>query len=196
MPDSAKTEPVRDIEEYLGETLRRVDSSLLEEWERLRNPEFKAVEQDELQVPGAAEAAADITRDAKLFTNAIRVRIFSFLASLARGMYTDALESFCDDQSEAPILQDAQGVRWSDVRLRDELQKYTAEHGKFRLDAEGRAVRHTIIDKKEQEGFWLVQQMLQDYQDVNDAFIEFSVDLAASRLAGTAVVGLRGWGRV
>ena len=196
VPDSAKTDPVRDIEEYLGETLRRVDSSLLEEWERLRNPDFKAIEQTELQVPGAAEAAADITRDNKLFTSAIRARIFSFLASLARGMYTDALESFCDDQSEAPILLDPQGVRWSDMRLRDEYALYTQEHGKFRLDAEGRATRHTIIDKKDQEGFWTVQQLLQDYQDINDAFIEFTVDLAASRVAGTAVVSLRGFGRV
>jgi superfamily II RNA helicase len=40
VPTQVKTEEVLEMENYLGEMIRRVDSSLLEEWERLRNPEF------------------------------------------------------------------------------------------------------------------------------------------------------------
>ena len=36
VPDEAKTEDVRDLVEWLGETVRQVDSSLLDEWDRLR----------------------------------------------------------------------------------------------------------------------------------------------------------------
>ena len=39
VPEDARTEAVTDLIAWLGELVRQVDSSLLEEWERLRNPE-------------------------------------------------------------------------------------------------------------------------------------------------------------
>ena len=39
VPEDHRTEAVRDLEEWLGETVRQVDSSLIDEWEKLRNPE-------------------------------------------------------------------------------------------------------------------------------------------------------------
>src|SRR5216684_801614 len=38
VPDEAKTEELADLIEWLGEIVRQVDSSLIDEWERLRNP--------------------------------------------------------------------------------------------------------------------------------------------------------------
>ena len=38
VPEDAKTEELVDLIEWLGELVRQVDSSLLDEWERLRNP--------------------------------------------------------------------------------------------------------------------------------------------------------------
>ena len=43
VPDDAKTEALRDLEEWLGELVRQIDSSLLEEWEKLRDPESSGV---------------------------------------------------------------------------------------------------------------------------------------------------------
>ena len=38
VPEDAQTEELLDLIEWLGELVRQVDSSLLDEWERLRNP--------------------------------------------------------------------------------------------------------------------------------------------------------------
>ena len=38
VPDEAKTEDLTDLIEWLGEIVRQVDSSLIDEWERLRQP--------------------------------------------------------------------------------------------------------------------------------------------------------------
>ncbi len=38
VPEEAKTEELVDLIEWLGELVRQVDSSLIDEWERLRNP--------------------------------------------------------------------------------------------------------------------------------------------------------------
>src|SRR5262249_54623517 len=42
VPDGAKTEALLEIELYLREMLRQVDSSLLEEWEKMRDPSYRA----------------------------------------------------------------------------------------------------------------------------------------------------------
>src|SRR5262249_53772442 len=38
VPEEARTEELTDLIEWLGELVRQVDSSLLDEWERLRSP--------------------------------------------------------------------------------------------------------------------------------------------------------------
>lgn len=191
VPERAKTDAVREIEEYLGEMLRRVDSSLLEEWERLKNPDFQAhAELDELEALGAAEVAADITRDTKGFTAAIRTRIFALLSLASRGAFADMCEALGEEVPEGNSATDSAGRRWTELSLRDAFATYVAEHGRFRLDAEGRAARHTLVEKNEEE--WVVQQLLQDHEERNDWACEFRIDLAASRQAGVPVLQLLG----
>src|SRR5690606_37705734 len=51
VPESAKTDELHDLVEWLGELVRQVDSSLLEEWEELSHPAAEAG--DEPVVPPA-----------------------------------------------------------------------------------------------------------------------------------------------
>ena len=39
VPDDAKTDELADIIEWLGELVRQVDSSLIDEWEKLTHPD-------------------------------------------------------------------------------------------------------------------------------------------------------------
>ena len=57
VPDAAKNEPVREMELYLGTMIRQVDSSLLDEWEKMRDPNYQRAETKEVRPPGAEEAA-------------------------------------------------------------------------------------------------------------------------------------------
>jgi superfamily II RNA helicase len=68
VPDTAKNDQVREMELYLGTMIRQVDSSLLDEWEKMRDPNYRPGETKEVRPPGAEEAAQDITRDTKAFT--------------------------------------------------------------------------------------------------------------------------------
>ena len=91
VPDAAKNDQVREMELYLGSMIRQVDSSLLDEWEKMRDPNFQRAETKEVRPAGADEAALDVTRDTKAFTAAIRNRIFVFLRGLVIGDYEAAL---------------------------------------------------------------------------------------------------------
>jgi hypothetical protein len=182
-----------------------VDSSLLEEWERLKNPDFRPVERSEPLPPGAEEAARaaawDVTADAKVFTAAIRARIFSFLSSLARHDIAGAFEALAEGSGEAgagPLsgtaalaaaLEGGEGAPWTEDRLRKALEDYRIDHGMFRLDAEGRSTAHTLVDARE-AGIWRVEQMLQDHEGHNDGKAMFEADLSASRAVGAPVLRL------
>ena len=62
--------------------IRQVDSSLLDEWEKMRDPNFRRARSEGSPSSGRRRADADITRDAKAFTASIRNRIFGFLRGL------------------------------------------------------------------------------------------------------------------
>src|SRR5687767_1003782 len=81
VPTAAKTEEVIEMEDYFRELIRGIDSSLLEEWERLRNPDFVA--SDSADGRPARPATFDITRDTVAFRRLVRTAIFGFLQDVA-----------------------------------------------------------------------------------------------------------------
>jgi superfamily II RNA helicase len=186
VPDAAKTDAVAEIELYLRDMLRQVDASLLEEWEKMRDPAY---------VPGGAgvggldmrpprpEQPPDVTRDTKACTAAVRTRVFAFLRAWSIGGDEAALAAL-----DAAL--DGEGEPWTAVRLRAAREAHRAEHGGLRLDPEARNLRHTHVTPSADGTFWRVQQMLVDVEGHNDWVAEFAVDLAASRATGEPVLQL------
>jgi len=184
VPDTAKNDQVREMELYLGTMIRQVDSSLLDEWEKMRDPNYQRAEAQEIRPPGAEEAAADITRDTKAFTAAIRNRIFIFLRGLIVADYETAIANL-----DSPL--DAEGVAWTPDRLDKIMETYEASHERLCLDPNARNARHTYVTPAEDKRTWRVQQMLVDPKEDNDWVAEFEVNLAESRQLGKPTLRLR-----
>lgn len=184
VPDSAKNDQVREMELYLSTMIRQVDSSLLDEWEKMRDPNYRPGETKEVRPPGAEEAAADITRDTKAFAAAIRIRIFTFLRGLVIEDYEQAIE-----QLGSP--QDAGGHPWTAARLQQALDAFHADHERICLEPEARNARHTYVVPSEDKKFWRVQQMLVDPEAHNEWVAEFDVDLGESKKLGEPFLRLR-----
>ena len=184
VPDAAKNDQVREMELYLGTMIRQVDSSLLDEWEKMRDPNYRPAETREVRPPGAEEAASDITRDTKGFTAAIRNRIFMFLRGLVIEDYEQAVAHLSSPQ-------DADGEPWTPARLQQALDAYHEEHERLCLEPNARNIRHTYVLPAEDKKSWRVQQMLVDPEEHNDWVAEFEVDLAESRKLGEPVLRLR-----
>lgn len=201
VPDGYKNEELLEMQDYLGDMIRRVDSSLLEEWEKMAHPEDyqKRLEagtaEDEAEKAfGADKAAADITYDKKRFLNMVRQRIFQIMGSLAKQDFADVLDSLAEDLAEGEMLADENGMPWTEKRLLDIMAAYTAEHHKFRMDVEGRALAHTIVTY---DGNTMhVQQMLQDEEEFNDWSIDFELNLDECREAGVPLLKLLRIGEV
>jgi superfamily II RNA helicase len=188
VPDQTKTDAVREIELYLRDMLRRVDSSLLDEWQRMLDPARAAA--GGLLAAGALEQAPrpeeppDITKDASAFTASIRTRVFAFLRAWSIEKDEPALETM-----DAP--EDADGQPWTPERLSSVRGLFRLEHAGLRLDPEARNLRHTHVEPSDDGTRWIVQQTLVDPDGFNDWILEIEADLAASRAAGEPVLKLR-----
>jgi hypothetical protein len=172
------------MELYLRDMLRQVDASLLEEWERMRDPNYRPLGATREEVrPPRPEGPPDVTRDRKAFTAAIRTRAFTFLRAWSIGKEQEAL-----DVLDSP--GDGEDQPWTAERLRAARDAHRAEHGDLRLDPEARNLRHTVAQASEDGTAWRVQQMLVDREGLNDWVLELEADLAASREAAAPVLRL------
>jgi superfamily II RNA helicase len=165
VPDNFKTEAVQEMESWIAGVLRGTDSSLLDEWERLRDPNYKPDEpREKLDEP------PDITRNKREFTALIRTEIFRFLRSLAAENYAAAVA--------------AVGGSWTADSLAATMDPYYADHERIRLDNEARNGRHTYVEPSEDMKSWRICQVLIDPEELNDWQAEFSVDLDQAREDG------------
>ncbi len=176
VPDMVKSGTVVEMELYLRDMLRQVDSSLLEEWEKMLDPGYRPPGTEAELRPPQPEEAKDVTRDTKAFTAAIRTRIFTFLRAWSIGQDEDGLDELESD--------------WTEERLRAARETYLKEHRGLRLDPEARNLRHTHVTEGEDGTTWRVEQMLVDVEDLNDWVLELEVDLDASREAEEPVLRL------
>lgn len=198
VPSSAKTEPVIEMEDYFRELIRGIDSSLLDEWERLRNPDFVAA--DTADKP-ARPAAFDITRDTAAFRRLARVAVLGFLQDAAARDWDAAaarVQTIAPGPSGAPAAEaekDAAFIALS-RRIEREFGAYFDARGRFRLDPEGRAAKHTYIDDTATEGAWEIAQVLVDPEGLDDWEVRFTLSLAESRAANGPVLRFEGVGAI
>jgi superfamily II RNA helicase len=186
VPDAAKTDELRELEAWLGAVVRQTDASLLEEWERIRNPDaMLAAVSEAAEVRPATPA--DITRNRATFAAAIRGEIFQLLGPLARGDFESAAE-----RVQAP----ADAEPWTAAALEKLLAPYFEARSRIRLDPDARNAKRTFFDETDTPGAWLVEQVLVDPEDQNDWSLKLRVDLAQSREDGAPRLVLLGLGPV
>jgi superfamily II RNA helicase len=167
VPEEARTDELTDIIEWLGELVRQVDSSLLDEWEELRNPA------DVATVSPVDERPPPVTANARAFRVLVRNALF-------RRVELAALRRVIDlGELDAESGWDAE--RWAEA-----LARYFEEYDEIGTGPDARGPALLIID--ERPGTWAVRQIFADPAGDHDWGISAEVDLAASDEAGTAVV--------
>ncbi|AVP68429.1 DEAD/DEAH box helicase [Prescottella equi] len=172
VPAEARTEELEDLTEWLGELIRQVDSSLLDEWEQLTNP---GAESDDQQVAFGADIPRPITANARAFKVMVRNAMFrrvelasrqrwDELAALGDGLdaddWADLLELYFDEYDEIGTGPSARGPLLFQVtveptlwRVRQVLEDPNGDHGWALLGevnlAESDAAGEVVFDEFE-----------------------------------------------
>lgn len=167
IPEELKSEDLRDLIEWLGELVRQVDSSLLDEWEEL----VSGHPVDHEDGPVVPPAPKRLTSNTRAFRILVRNELFRRVQLAARED-VDALAEL-----DPHVGADA----WSLA-----LDAYFGEHDEILTGADARSSQLLLITEGPES--WTVRQIIDDPAGDHDWGISATVDLAASDEEGAAVV--------
>lgn len=190
VPSNLKSPAVSDLEDWLGETIRQVDSSLIDEWEALKDP-VAASQARDMEELAALRAAQEIDSrrefsQSRAFRVMVRNAAFRWVQLLAVGEEEDMKEMACyptDRERNRP---------WTVDELFDLIEPYwQSGHDSITVDVEARSPELFEVDETDPKN-WRVTQKLKDPIGDLDWSIEGEVDVVASEEQGTAVLRLIG----
>jgi Domain of unknown function (DUF3516) len=171
VPDSAKTEELIDLIEWIGEVVRQTDSSLLDEWEQLTDPDDPSQVTGEIRPDSLAAQPKPITTNERAFRVLVRNAMYRRVELAALRRWIDLGELDPDFGEEA----------WEDG-----IRAYFEDHEWMGTGPDARGPQMLQIAKE--PGRWVVRQVIDDPDGDHDWAITAAVDLEASDEAGEAVL--------
>ncbi|MFE7419507.1 DEAD/DEAH box helicase [Rhodococcus sp. NPDC057529] len=167
VPTEARTEELDDLIEWLGELIRQVDSSLLDEWESLTDP---GAEGDDQQVAFGADVPRPISANTRAFRVMVRNAMFRRIELASRRRWAE-LEGL-DDGIDAEEWQ-------------DQLQPYFDEYASLGTGPSARGPQLFQVETAPE--LWRVRQVLEDPQGDHGWALTAVVDLPESDAAGEVI---------
>jgi superfamily II RNA helicase len=163
IPELARTPEVEETAGYLRSMIHGVDSSLLDEWERLRNPSYVAPQHEEI-----GPSADDITKNTRLFTALIRNLLFSLLRALQYRDFDSVLD--LTEPGEFPVAS---------AELDRAIRPLFDEGGNIQLDGEARSPSNTVVASG--DPYWSVTQNIVIDGEISEYTVRGRIDVARSK---------------
>ncbi|MFI9462997.1 DEAD/DEAH box helicase [Streptomyces xiamenensis] len=171
VPEDLKSEDFQDITAWLGELVRQVDSSLLDEWEQLANP----AEEDAEEAQERADQVKPVTANARAFRVLVRNALFRRVELAA-----------WDRTAELGALDGDAG--WDAERWARAMDAYWDEYDELGTGPDARGPKLLSIEERPEDSLWRVRQTFDDPAGDHDWGITAEVDLTASDAEGRAVL--------
>ncbi|MBB4664951.1 DEAD/DEAH box helicase [Conexibacter arvalis] len=187
VPEQVRTEELSEIIEWLGETIRQTDSSLLDEWEALTDPEAVSAATEAIAAGAPPPPARPITANARAFGTMVRNAMFQKIQLAARDRFDQLaqLDAAAAALTDGPARVTMRAAAWEDA-----LGAYWDEYDEIGVGPQARSPELLLIDRDPPgEGRrWAVRQIVDDPDGNRDFAIVAEVDLDASDQAGEPVI--------
>jgi len=193
VPEEYRVGELADLVEWLGETIRQTDSSLLDEWEALTDPDHASRAVTEHEPPASPRP---ISKQERPFRVMVRNAMWRRVELVARDDLDGlmALERAAADRTDPPREVVMTRSAWD-----ASLEEYYAEHDEVLTDADARGpdllriapetgVPAGVEDEGATARLWRVTQTIHDPEGHHDWVIEALADLDASDEAGELVL--------
>jgi len=169
VPDAHRSPELDELVEWLGETVRQTDSSLLDEWEALSDPAHVVEHRDAPPPPRSLSQQERVLR--VMVRNAVFRRVLLAARDDVDGLAALELEAAARWEPTGEVVMTR--AAWDAA-----LEEYYAEHGSIGTgqDARGRELFDVTVEGR----CWKVRQTLEDPAGDRDWVIEAEVDLDAT----------------
>ncbi|WP_420113259.1 DEAD/DEAH box helicase [Pseudactinotalea sp.] len=175
VPPHLRTSELEDVVEWLGATVRGIDSSLLDEWEALASggQPARASRPEGDDDGDLAPPVRPVTDNARAFRVMVRNAMFRRVELLSREAY--------------PELGDLDGENgWDATAWREAADGYWDEYADLGIGPDARAP--AMLSIEERPGAWVVTQVLDDPAGDRDWRLVAVIDIPASAAAGEPVL--------
>ena len=162
VPETYRDEALDDVLAFLRATVRGVDSSLIDEWERMRDPGYTPLPQ---AGPARPLAPPPIWADERAFKARIRSELHRLLVALARRDWAGAQDALRDPDAT-----------WTAAALEAATAPYFAEHPRIDVTPAARRPDKTVVGKAGDRR-WEATQRLVDETGEADWALFCEVDL-------------------
>jgi superfamily II RNA helicase len=168
VPEGYRDDALDDVVAFLRATVRGVDASLLDEWERMRDPSAAPAER---AAATPAELLAAVPRapdaDPRAFAARLRNEMHRLLKALAMKFWDDAAAAIRQPDGE-----------WPAKRIEAEMAPYYAAHPYVDQRPAARRPDNTFIEKTGPRTYAVRQRIVDEAGEV-DWVVECAVDLSA-----------------
>jgi superfamily II RNA helicase len=162
VPEAYRDDALLDVIAFLRATVRGVDSSLLDEWERMRDPRYEPAP---VADPRAALGPPPPWADPRAFAARVRNEAHALLVALARKDWEAALAAL------------RPGSDWTAARLDAELAPYWAEHERIDVTPAARRPHNTFVKELAPRRWEVVQRIVDEKGEV-DWMLQLEIDCA------------------
>jgi superfamily II RNA helicase len=173
VPETYRDEALEDVVAFLRATVRGVDSSLVDEWERLRAgaavPAPGPGPGPETAPPPVA-IALDPAANPRAFAARVRAELHRLLGALSRRSYEEAVA----------LARTRPGDEWTARRIEELVAPYWAEHTRIDVTPAARRPDNTFLDELGPRRWRAVQRIVDEAGEV-DWMLECEVDLSGPR---------------
>ncbi len=187
VPEAVRTDELDEIIEWLGETIRQTDSSLLDEWEALTDPDAVARVAEEVAAGAPPPPSRPITANERAFVAMVRNAMFQKVRLAAYDRFEELaqLDAAAAAATDPPGRQTMRVADWEDA-----LGAYWEEYDSIGIGQRARSPELLSIEREAATGErrWTVRQTIEDPDENGDFAIVAEVDLDASDQAGEPVI--------
>jgi hypothetical protein len=178
VPEAHRPPELGELLDWLGETVRQTDSSLIDEWEALADPAHRPRVTGEAPPPPRLLSAQE-----RAFRVMIRNAMWRRVELVAR----DDVPGLADlEATDAARFEPPREVVMTEDSWDAAIEEYYAEHASVGLDADAHGPDHFVLDRTGRR--WPVRQTLADPAGHHDWVIEAEVDADASDELGELVL--------
>ena len=179
LPERARNDEVEELIGFFRAMLSRVDSSLLQEWERLTQVAGRGAEPAAAPLP-LSPGSTDLAVARRALSARVRAEMHQLVRALAARAYEEA----------AAALRWEEDDPWDGERLAAAMEPYYAEYQKLLWNPAARRAHHTAIVERAPRRFTVHQVLLDDRGD-NIWVAEAEIDLREERDPSEPLLRLR-----
>jgi superfamily II RNA helicase len=159
VPERYFDDTLLDATAFLRAALERVDSSLVDEWERM-------LEGEGAREPQVVQRVHALAADPRVLRSRIRADLHALVRALSRKDWEEALSAVRTSGDEP----------WTAERIEHAMAPFFARHATLIADHRARQTQWTLVEEQAPQ-LYRVRQVLLDPEEDNTFYVEGSVDL-------------------